>query len=218
MAYIMTERSTLVTAPNSSKVAKYELSMGSKVNNNEIVLNAKADELKAKMDACYVKLNEHFKNIATEYRNCANKSVKGADLVNALKKLAKNCENQGKYCLNRKKNLDDWFTKDQQQKESTEVKQAVGALESSTSSMNNDISEVKSSVNNLESSTSTMSQDISSVKSTVDSLSSTTEELKSQGTQMTNNINDLMTKSNDIEERMKILEDFANKLQSGNSL
>ena len=98
----LTERSTLVTAPNSTSISKYELRLSNKIDENLVNVDDKADELKRKIEICYKNLNTHFLKIAEEYRRCANQSVSGDQLGESLRKVATNCENQGRYCLNRK--------------------------------------------------------------------------------------------------------------------
>lgn len=121
----LTGKSTLVTAPNVTAVSRYAIRVSNKVNTDEVVVDNKADELKSKIETCYKKLNTHFLRIAEEYRKCANQSVKGNDLVSSLKKVAKNCENQGRYCLNRKKQLDTLYKKAQSEAYTNELNEAI---------------------------------------------------------------------------------------------
>ena len=123
------EKSTLVTAPNGTKVSNYEIKLNTKVNENDLTVNNKADELKSKIEACYKNINRDFNTIATEYRKCANQSVKGDKLVASLKKVAKNCENQGKYCLNRKKQLDNLYKKALSEQHTNELNMAIEEIE-----------------------------------------------------------------------------------------
>ena len=136
----MSERSSLVTAPNATKVSNYVLKISSKVNDNELVVNNKADEFKSKIEACYKNLNKHFLEIASEYRKCANQSVKGDKIVSSLKKVASNCETQGKYCLNRKKQLDTLYKKAQSESYTNELNSAIDSIDGS-SDFNSSISD-----------------------------------------------------------------------------
>ena len=100
------ESSTLVTTSKPSSLDKYKLTLNKNVSTNEIVLNAKAKEQYNKIYASYTNLNKHFKKIADEYRNSVSKkNIEGAKITKEIKKVAKRCEDQGKYCLNRQKNL-----------------------------------------------------------------------------------------------------------------
>ena len=96
-------------SPSGVSMKNYFLSLNNKVNENEVVVDKKAQELYDKIYKTYSNLNKYFQEIALEYKRCATQSVKGDSLVEGLKKIAKNCENQGKYCLNRQKDLEKSF-------------------------------------------------------------------------------------------------------------
>ncbi len=104
------KKSSLVTAPSGTKMRQYILNgVNGKVNEGEVIVNKKANELYKNIYKTYTKLNKYFQEIGKEYRRCATQSVKGDNLVSALKKVAKNCENQGQYCLNKQKKLKKLF-------------------------------------------------------------------------------------------------------------
>jgi hypothetical protein len=120
-------KSTLVTAPNGTAISKYELRVSNKVEENMVIVDDRADELKQKIETCYKNLNTYFLRIAEEYRRCANQSVKGDRLVSSLKKVATNCENQGRYCLNRKKQLDTLYKKALSEAYTNDLNEAIDA-------------------------------------------------------------------------------------------
>ncbi len=104
------QKSSLVTAPSGVKMKQYEINgVNGKVNEEEIVVDKKAHELYENIYNTYTQLNKYFQEIGEEYRRCASQSVKGDGLETALKKLAKNCENQGRYCLDRQERLAEDF-------------------------------------------------------------------------------------------------------------
>ena len=131
---------SLITAKNPSTVSSYLPTMGKKVSPNEVTLNDKALEIKEKMLLSYKRLNQLFKNLATEYRNCANRSVRGTDLVEGLKKVASNCEKQGEYCLKRGRNLDGWCSYKSQKQEVQAMADAIQKLENAMTSQSSYIS------------------------------------------------------------------------------
>ncbi len=188
------EKSTLVTAPSGTKVAKYELAVGTKVNSNELVLDSKADTLKKEIDECYKKIEGYFKSIATEYRSCANKSVKGTKIVASLKKVATNCEKQGEYCGTRKKQLNTLFTKDKNKKDEIELENAI---------------------DNLQTSSNTNSSEIDNVKSDLTTLSDRTESITQSNNALNESVSNLWNRNNELEERIKVLEESISKLGSG---
>ena len=123
-----TEKSSLITTTSSSEIEKYRIpKIGSKVNENEIVVNKKANDKYKNIMNLYTKINNDFQEIAKEYRLCASKSVKGDKICASLKKVATNCENQGKACLEKKKILKSLFTY-------SSTERATKALNDATSS------------------------------------------------------------------------------------
>jgi len=106
----MTLLSSLVTAKRPSEMEQYKLTINSKVNDNEIVLNAKAKDQYDKIYAAYTNLNKRFKNIADQYDATVTKQyIEGATITKEIRKVGKNCEEQGKYCINRQKNLKTYY-------------------------------------------------------------------------------------------------------------
>ena len=79
--------STLVTSEKPTTLSGRVInSVGTNVKSDEIVVNKKADELKAQIVKSYTNINKYFNEIAKEYRACADKSVKGDSICASLKK------------------------------------------------------------------------------------------------------------------------------------
>ena len=96
------------------------------VNADEIALNSKAKEQYDKIYASYTNLNKHFKKIADEYNLCVTKkSIQGASITKQLKKVATKCEDQGKYCLNRQKDLKNLYKEAQVAKHYQDLEDTV---------------------------------------------------------------------------------------------
>jgi len=131
----LTEKSTLVDAPSYSTVSKYELKVGTKVNSNTLVVNDKADEYKGKIDACYRNLKKLFDSVALEYEKCAKESVKGDTIVASLKKVAANCKEQGEYCLKRRTQLDNLYTKAKSKKYTNELEETIRFMDARISDL-----------------------------------------------------------------------------------
>jgi predicted nucleic acid-binding Zn-ribbon protein len=185
------QRSTLVDAPTNTKVEKNILTMNGKVNTNEVVVDKKADALYNAIYKNYTELNKYFQAIAAEYRNCANKSVKGQKLVASLKKVAKNCENQGKYCLNRQKNLKTLYTK--------------AVTEKNTNELNNAIDSLQADNKDLSSNYTTLQNDTNALKTSYNDLQGSYNSLHESYTNLTNNYNE-------VSEQLKKLQDVVDSL------
>lgn len=100
----MAIRSSLVTARSGAAMRKFELQKNSKVGAN-LNLDPKAKNYYSLILKNYDNIRSLFTKIANEYTSCASKSVNGDQLQTALKKIAKKCSNQGKYCNDRKQDL-----------------------------------------------------------------------------------------------------------------
>ncbi len=120
------ESSSLVTAAKPASLENYKLTLNKNVNADEIALNSKAKEQYDKIYASYTNLNKHFKKIADGYTLCVTKkSIQGASITKQLKKVAKKCEDQGKYCLNRQKDLKNLYKEAQVAKHYQDLEDTV---------------------------------------------------------------------------------------------
>ena len=164
------QRSTLVDAPSSAKVEKYNLSINGKVNTNDVVVDKKADALYNAIYKNYTELNKYFQAIAKEYKNCASKSVKGEKLVASLKKVAKNCENQGKYCLNRQKNLKTFYPKAITEKNTNELNGAIDGLQADSKNLNANYDTLNKNYTELQNETATLKTNYNDLQGSYNSL------------------------------------------------
>ena len=104
----MAIKSSLVTARGVSAVKKYELTRNAHVGQS-FTLDSKAKTYYSALLKNYDNLKTYFTKISDEYTACATKSVNGDKLQLTLKKIAKNCKNQGSYCGDRKNDLVKYF-------------------------------------------------------------------------------------------------------------
>ena len=102
------EYSSLVTAPDASKVNSYNLTLSNKVDANITNVNDEATVYYEKIKKNYSNINTYFNKIGDEFI-AAKKNVTGADLKSKLQALGKACKNQGQYCLSRKNELTNYF-------------------------------------------------------------------------------------------------------------
>ena len=101
------EYSSLVTAPDASKVNSYNLTLSNKVDANITNVNDEATVYYEKIKKNYSNINTYFNKIGDEFI-AAKKNVTG-DLKNSLQKQAKACKKQGEYCTHRKNELVNYF-------------------------------------------------------------------------------------------------------------
>lgn len=101
-------RSTLVTAPSSSKVMNYIPKIPSSVNGNNLNVDKKAVASYNEILKSYNNMKKYFEQLSTEFKN-TKKNVVGEKLKNSLNKIANQCSNQGKYCQQRRQNLIESF-------------------------------------------------------------------------------------------------------------
>ena len=124
----MADKKATITAPKASTMRKLILKKNAKVDTNVVIVNKKADQYYNGILTNYKNIQKYFNTIATEYRNCANKSVKGDKICASLKKVATDCENQGKYCQERAKWLKIAYKKDKSAKSVVDLENSVGTL------------------------------------------------------------------------------------------
>ena len=123
----MAIRSSLVTARSVSAVKKYELTKNANVGKS-FTLDSNAKKLRDEIMKNYDKLNLYFTKVSEEYTACATKSVNGEKLQKTLKKIAKACKNQGKYCTDRKKDLERCFRYSEMEKKLNDLIKRLEAL------------------------------------------------------------------------------------------
>jgi len=104
----MAIKSSLVTCRGVTAVKKYELTKNSKVGTT-FALHDKAKTYYNAILKNYDNLKTYFNKVGEEFTACATKSVNGESLQNTLKKIGKNCKNQGKYCNDRKNDIIKYF-------------------------------------------------------------------------------------------------------------
>ena len=102
----MAIRSSLITAPVTAD--KYILTNLSGINTEDVVVDAKAQQVYERILIDYANIQKKFSQLSTQLTKAKSK-VKGSKLKQTITKAAKRVQDQGKYCSNRARDLKDAF-------------------------------------------------------------------------------------------------------------
>lgn len=116
--------SSLITAKSGNTVrSECSLDVSSRVNPDYLRVHPNANGYYDAIYNSYTKLSKLYKEIAKQIKD-TNSIVKDDKFQRQAKKIAKNCENQGRYCLDRRQQLEDWFEMAQLQAEVAKLEKA----------------------------------------------------------------------------------------------
>ena len=202
------QRSTLVTAPGAAKVDKYNIAINGKVNGNEVAVDDKADALYKAIYNNYTTLNKYFQAIATEYKKCASKSVKGQKLMASLKNVANKCKDQGNECIARQKKLKELYTKALTEKNTNELNNAISSI-TGLKQENKNINENYTTLNN---NYSTLQNNTAELKKNYDELQGNYNSLQGNYTNLQNSYNTLNDNYNEVSKRIQTLQEMVDRL------
>ena len=102
---------SLVTAPSDATVKKYAVTLSSKVDENNLVVNKKSHDYYYEILKNYDSLVSNFRSMGNEFKK-AKKNVVGAGLKNKLVTAGNKCINQSEACKNRKQDLQNAYSGD----------------------------------------------------------------------------------------------------------
>ena len=123
----MAIQSSLVTARTSGGVKKLELQKAKNVG-KAFNLDPKAKTYYSNMLKNYANLKTYFTKVGEEFNACATKSIKGDKLQATLKKISKNCTQQGTYCSKRAIDLKNCFRYAEMEKQLNYLAEQLEAL------------------------------------------------------------------------------------------